>query len=111
MLAAAYRRLTADQQVIIGPCLITGYSLEASADGGIVTVYDGLGTLSGVVIQSITGLASNNRERDFSIPVLCNTGLYVDIGANVTALTIYYIPLRGNSPLAAYPGYMLREME
>jgi hypothetical protein len=111
MLAAAYRRLTADQTVSEGPTLITGYSLEASADGGVVTLYDGLDALSGAEIQTVTGLNSDNRERDFSIPVLCNNGLFVDVGANVTAFTVYFVPLRGNSPLAAYPGFMLRDVE
>lgn len=111
MFASAYRRLTADQLVNEGPCLITGWSINASADGGIVAIYDGLDTDSGAIIEQVEGLASVNNHAEQHTPILCNNGLYVDIGANVTAFTIYYIPLRGNSPLQAYPGFMMPESE
>lgn len=107
MFASAYRRLTADQLVNEGPCLITGWSINASADGGIVTIYDGLDTESGTVIEQVEGLASVNNHAEQHTPILCNNGLYIDIGANVTGFTVYYIPLRGNSPLRAYPGFMM----
>ena len=111
MFASAYRALTADQLVNEGPTLVTGYELNVSTDGGDVTVYDGLETLSGTKVWQIQGLASDNKSRDLHTPVLFNNGLFVDVGSNVTLFTIHYIPLRGNSPLRAYPGFMMAETE
>jgi hypothetical protein len=109
MFASAYRKLTADQLVNEGPTLVTGYNLNVSTDGGDVTLYDGMDTDSGSKVITLNGLAATNDHEQFSFPVLYNNGLYVDIGANVTEFTIYYIPLRGNSPLKAYPGFMMSD--
>lgn len=109
MLASAYRYLVSDQQVLKVPCLITGWVLSASADGGIVNVYDGLDELSGQLIFTAEGLNTQVNHAEYASPIMCNNGLFVDIGANVTSFTIFYIPLRGNSPLQPYPGFMLNE--
>ena len=109
MFASAYRRLTTDQLVTSSPCLITGYSLNVSTDGGSVAIYDGHDTSSGWPVDTIEGLANVNNHAQFDFPVMLNNGLYVDVGSNVTSFTIYYIPLRGNSPLQAYPGFMMSE--
>jgi hypothetical protein len=111
MLAAAYRVLTADQLVNEGPTLFVGFNLHVSADGAGIHIYDGMDVLSGALVMHIVGWASDVNFGSFSYPVLLNNGLYVDVGANLHHLSVFYIPLRGNSPLAAYPGFMLREAE
>lgn len=109
MLACAYRSLTADQLVNEGPTLLVGCQLHASADGGTADIYDGLDTLSGAHVFDLTGWANDPNPIMFTIPVLLNNGLYVDVGANVHHVTVYYIPLRGASPLSAYPAFMLKD--
>ena len=111
LLASAYRTLTADQLVNEGPTLLCGYELNVSTDGGGVTVYDGMDAISGSALPVIQGLASETKSYNYGPPVLFNNGLYVDIGANVTSFVVYYIPLRGGSPLQAYPGFMISEMD
>lgn len=111
MLASAYRRLTSDQLVTPGPCLFVGYSLNVSTDGGSVNIYDGNDTLSGQLVDTVEGLANVNNHAEFHTPIIFNNGIYVDIGSNVTSITVFYIPLRGNSPLQAYPGFMLQGSE
>lgn len=109
MLASAYRALVNDQLVNEGPTLVTGYELEVSADGGDATLYDGLDVLSGTKVVTVNALASDHKAVAYQTPVLYNNGLFVDIGSNVTLLTVYFIPLRGNSPLQPYPGFMFNE--
>lgn len=111
MFAAAHKRITIDTLITPTPALLTGYSLNASVDGGSVAIYDGQDTQSGELVDSVEGLASVNNHAEFHTPILMNNGLYIDIGSNVTSFTVYYIPLRGNSPLKVYPGFMMTESD
>jgi hypothetical protein len=107
MLASAYRVLTADQLVNEGPTLLTGFNLHVSADGAGVHIYDGMDVLSGQLVMHIVGWASDVNFGAFQFPILLNNGLFVDVGANLHHVTVFYIPLRGNSPLRAYPGFTM----
>jgi hypothetical protein len=111
MIACAYRALTADQLVNEGPTLVTGWVLNNSLDSGLVNVYDGMDTLSGTLVWQIQALASYNKSREITFPVLFGTGLYVDIGAGVTRFTVEYIPLRSASPLTAYENFILKSLD
>jgi hypothetical protein len=102
MLVSAYRVLTADQIVNEGPTLLTGFILHASVDGAGFHVYDGLDAESGTLVAHIVGWASDVNFGSFHSPIFLNNGLYVDIGANIHHAAIYYVPLRGNSPLQPY---------
>ena len=109
MLASAYRVLTTDQLVNEGPTLLTGFNLHVSVDGAGVHIYDGMDTLSGQLVIHLVGWASDVNFGSFSSPILLNNGLYVDVGASLHHFTVFYIPLRGNSPLRAYPGFIMAE--
>jgi len=102
MLVSAYRTLSIDQIINEGPTLLTGFQIHASADGGIVTVYDGLDATSGVIAAHGVGWANDTNPIMFPSPVFLNNGLFVDVGANVHHVSVYFIPLRGNSPLQPY---------
>jgi len=106
MLASAYRVLTKDQLVSVGPVLWTAFILHTSVDGGDVHVYDGMDAVSGTLAAHIVGWANDVNFGSFHSPILFNSGIYVDIGSNVHHFAIYFIPLRGGSPLQPYPGFM-----
>jgi hypothetical protein len=105
MLASAYRVLTTDQIVNEGPTLITGFNLHVSVDGAGVHIYDGLDAESGFLVMHVVGWANDVNFGAFHIPILLNNGLFVDVGANLHHFSIFYIPLRGGSPLQAYSGF------
>lgn len=107
MIVSAYRNLKNDQIVNEGPTLITGIALHCSADGGSVEVYDGLDVLSGVDIMTVNGWTNDTNPMMFPHPVLLNNGLFVDIGANVTDVTIFFVPLRSGSPMQPHASYYI----
>jgi hypothetical protein len=75
-------------------------------DGSGIHIYDGMDALSGILAAHLVGWASDVNSCMFTFPVLFNNGIYIDVGANVHHAMIYYIPLRGGSPLQPYPGFM-----
>jgi hypothetical protein len=111
IMAAAYRILSADQIVNEGPTLLTGIAMHVAVDGGGVAIYDGLDALSGALVLDLEGWANDTNPNNFTFPILLNNGLFVDIGSNIHHVTVFYIPLRGNSPLQPYPGFIVMESD
>lgn len=111
MLVSAYRTLSADQIINEGPTLLTGFQIHASVDGGLISIYDGLDAVSGFLVAHAAGWANDTNPTIFFSPIFLNNGLFVDIGANIHHASIYYVPLRGNSPLLAYPAFVMKEWE
>lgn len=72
-----------------------GGLLKASADGAsTVAVYDGLDT-GGTLIDYFSAAASAADRHVFERGLDVRVGLYLDLGANVEACTIYYEPPAG----------------
>lgn len=88
----AYRWLTADQLVNEGRTLLCQLIVNASADGGSVTIYDGLNA-NGDLVGVFDGLAAGCNPIAFGRGVCLTRGLFVDIGSNITGVTVIYRPI------------------
>lgn len=75
-----------------GPTLLFGVIIEASTAGGDVSIYEGLDTSSGRLMSVLTELVTSRFPKTFPTPVYLDRGLYVDIGSNVTAVTLFWLP-------------------
>jgi hypothetical protein len=90
--------LTADALVTSHPCWLHAVFLNASAAGGDVAVYEGQDAGSGRQILHQDGAANATNYVQFTPPVWCQRGLYVDVGSNVSQVTIHYTPQSLNQP-------------
>jgi len=85
-----HRRMAADGLVAQRGAVYHGGVLLASAGGAAtVNVYDGLDT-SGELIDSYRAATSDRDVHVLEVGLAINTGLYVDLGSNVSACTIYF---------------------
>ena len=82
--------LAADAKVMIRPCVLHRIVLNASVDGGDVTLYHGRDT-GGVSLGVYEGLAKITLP--IELGVLLEDGLYVDVGSNVTSILVVFDPL------------------
>lgn len=82
--------LTADQLVNEGRTYLYGLVVNASADGGVVTLYDGHNT-NGRLIGVFDGFAAGVNSISFPRPLCLETGLYVDVGSNVTGILVEWL--------------------
>jgi hypothetical protein len=108
MYGLGWRRLTADAEVYPGPVLLAGVVLLASVAGGDVTIYDGADPTSGDKLFTLKADANISLPVVFPWPVRCEKGLYVDIGSNITEVTVFYVPakLDGSNPMYGGPPAM-----
>lgn len=92
----AWRCLTADAIVNKGPTELLYAYLEPSAANADATLYDGFGT-QGRKITTI--LSSTKTSRHFAPPdpIICEKGLYLDVGSNVTSVLVMFKPIRERS--------------
>lgn len=95
MTGVGFTRITSDQIITEGTSLFFGVSIEASADGGDVSVYEGLDSSSGRLIGTFKELANVHTPQVFPYPIACDRGIYVDIGTSVTAVTVFWLPDMG----------------
>lgn len=80
----------ADRQVAQRGSTYHGGALKSSAVGAsIVDVYDGLDA-NGDLIDSYQCAASSRDVHVMEEGIVIRIGLYVDLGSNVTAFTVYY---------------------
>ncbi len=89
-----FTRLISDGIVNEGPSLLFGLHIEASTAGGDVSVYEGSDSSSGRLIGIFKENANNHILMGLHTPIYCDRGIYVDIGSNVTAVTILWLPVR-----------------
>lgn len=69
-----------------------GGALKSSAVGAAtVDVYDGVDA-NGELIDAYQCVASSRDVHVFEAGIIIRTGLYVDVGSNVSAFTVYYDP-------------------
>lgn len=89
-----FTRLASDGIVNEGPSLLFGLHIEASTAGGDVSVYEGNDSASGRLIGTFKDNLTNHEVKSFIPPLYCDRGIYVDIGSNITAVTILWLPVR-----------------
>lgn len=97
----AFSRLTGDQLVREGPVLFGGIIARASVAGAQVAVYDGMDPTSGRLVHTYTLPITNSTNLTLHIPIAFDRGLYVDLDANVTEVTVLWIPVPEDPPARA----------
>jgi len=79
-----------DQAVFDGPRLILGFGIVATAGGAATaSLYDGRDA-SGKLLATISAPASETRFVSLPEPFAVGSGLYVDVGANVTGVMVLW---------------------
>jgi hypothetical protein len=87
--AYSWAYVTGDRLLHTGPCELLCAEMDPSANSGAVTLYDGRGT-GGQRIIGIQAKYQTNRPFKPKVPVYCMTGLYVDVGDNVTGVFVQW---------------------
>lgn len=94
---SAYVYLTADSVITTIPCTLLSVILTPDAQGvADIVIYEGQGAESGYEILKMRSGAGITQQVRFDSLAL-DRGLYVDIGSNVTSVTIEWAPV-------GYPG-------
>lgn len=88
----AWTRLTADAVISERPARLLGLVLLVSATGGGVTVYNGVDATSGHRIARFEAVANESLPVMFPEPLVCDRGLFVDVGSNVAEVLILWEP-------------------
>ncbi len=81
---------TADGGATPGPCLLNAVYLHVSTDGGDATLYEGQDATSGRKIMQLHALANDPKFIAFPHAPFLARGLYVDVGSNVTGVTVFF---------------------
>jgi hypothetical protein len=90
--------ITADTLITTHPCWLHGVFINASAAGGDVVVYEGQDPTSGRLLAHLDGGANATNALRFDPPLWCERGLYLDVGSNVSQVTVHYTPQSLNQP-------------
>lgn len=89
----AWSNVVADGVVTSHAAVLHGLVLLASAAGGDITVYDGTDPNGGRKILTAKGAANVSNPIPFYPPLICERGIYVDVGTSVTEVLIHWDPL------------------
>lgn len=89
-----YDRTAVDKKVCNRPVFLYAAHLVAST-GGVATavIKDGHDT-GGEAVVYLAALTSSCDPRRFNPPIYLKKGLYVDVGSNVTAVLVHFMPAR-----------------
>ena len=88
------RLITDDAIVEQGTCLLVALSVCSDGGGvGDAQVYDGTHS-AGKKILDVSIKDGGIEAPHFIPPILCQQGLYVVIGSNITSVTIRWVALR-----------------
>jgi len=82
--------ISADRLLSSEPCLLWGAVILCSVAGGDATIYDGHDAVSGKPVLPLKAGANASIPVPLVQPIFCGQGLYVDIGSNVTSLTVIW---------------------
>ena len=73
-----------------GPAyIISAHLVASSAGAATATIYDGHGTI-GSLKANLTAPQSASDPRTFIPPIYCEQGIYLDVGLNVTSVSIQF---------------------
>jgi hypothetical protein len=85
-----YEWITADGLVASGPIVLRSISVVSDGVGAAdATIYDGISD-DGQTVAKITALSGDTRTLSFGDGIILPTGLYVDVGSNVTGVSIVW---------------------
>lgn len=87
-----WQRTTVDRVIVAGAAILHRILLLVSVTGGDATLYEGQDPTSGRVIARCEAIADETRVIEFG-GLYCPRGIYVDIGSNVTEVTVIYEPV------------------
>ena len=88
---SAFENQTGDSLVITRRVFLSSVIYTMAQDGGDVTLYEGQDVSSGRKIAKIYGQGSITRQVSFNPALDLERGLYVDVGSNVTEVTVCYV--------------------
>lgn len=80
-------RVTADAQVILGPCIVFGF-VATGGTSPTIAMYDGTST-SGVLIYGGGAAETLGAPKQMPCAIECASGLYIDVGGTSPAFTVY----------------------
>jgi hypothetical protein len=86
----SYARTAADLVVSTDPTLLFGAVILTSVTGGDATIYDGRDASSGSKVITLEGIANQSTPVMFPQPVTLQSGLFVDVGSNVTEVLVLW---------------------
>jgi hypothetical protein len=89
----AHLRVTVDTLISRGPVLLWGWAFYGSVADTTVTFRDGQ-NVSGPITLSLNSAAGAHNSVGLSRPLLFRNGIFADVDAGLTALTVMYEPLR-----------------
>ena len=74
-----------------GRAMITGVFLTTGAGASTISVYDGIDN-TGTLICQLSAAIDDNDGEEFTIPIFCETGIYVQVGTAGTGIKwfVYY---------------------
>ena len=88
-----WTRLISDAIVNEGKCVLAGLIINVSTDAGDISIYEGLDASSGRLFDTFQGLANESKVISLPAPVYFERGLFVDVGSNITSVTLIWLPL------------------
>jgi hypothetical protein len=96
----SFLNLSADAVVSDQPLLLNSVLLLTSTTGGDVTLYEGQDATSGRKIATLEATANNTLFVVFAHAPFLARGLYVDVGSNVTEVTVFFtlLPMGAVAP-------------
>lgn len=83
-------RVTADAQVVSGPCIVYGFTCTAGTSPTLA-LYDGTST-SGTLIYGGASAETLGAPKAFPAAIYCASGLYADVGGTSPAFTVLARP-------------------
>lgn len=110
MISSAFQRETGDSLICKVPALVTGILVHSVDATGKITLYDGQDANSGRLFGNVASSSGTPCIYPLHSPILFESGIYVTVTATLEDYTIFFIPVRGNSPLQAYPSLIVNEM-
>ncbi len=87
-----YTRLTASDKITPDACLFYGLIQLDAVAAAAVTVYDGRDASSGRLVGTFAVGAGDSKVRSLPAPLYLANGLYVALAANVTEVTVFWLP-------------------
>ena len=85
-----FKYVESDAIICTNAAYFHGLIMDASTDGGDVTIYEGQDAKSGRKLAKFQDWASSNRPFNMPHCVYCQRGIFVDIGDNVTGVTVIW---------------------
>ncbi len=83
--------VSADGQVIAGPCVVYGY-MPISGTSPTLALYDGTSNSGTPLNVGVTETAGTKKDLCSGVGVYCASGLYADVGGTNPVFTVFALP-------------------